>query len=150
MHDLGTLGGTLSVGNAINDAGTIVGESTNSAGQYQAFIDSGGRMVNLNSLLTSSAAQMYTLISGIAINDAGEILASGHLDSAPSSLQYFLLNASTAPPVPLPPALVLLLSGIGGLGVMARGRRASQPVETLRREPTLSYQTPSHVISVSI
>src|SRR6266567_1160672 len=47
MTDLGTLGGSLSAANAINDKGQIVGESTTASGEKHAFLWENGVMKDL-------------------------------------------------------------------------------------------------------
>ena len=83
MIDLHTLGygsgiitSTLSVGKDINAAGQIVGEYYDSAFNSRAFVTDNGAMVDLNSLLISSATG-WDLQYVYAINDAGQILGAG-------------------------------------------------------------------------
>jgi probable HAF family extracellular repeat protein len=79
MTDLDTLGGTLSSANAINDAGTIVGES-DAPSIAGAFIYSNGVMTGLNSL---AGAPGITLAAANALNDTGEVVgAEGFSGSA--------------------------------------------------------------------
>lgn len=47
LMDLGTLGGQNSYGNAVNNAGQIVGESRTSSGEYHAFLWEKGAMTDL-------------------------------------------------------------------------------------------------------
>jgi probable HAF family extracellular repeat protein len=130
LQDLGTLPGfTSSVGQSINTAGQVVGQAfyfqrVGSSTQLfsHAFLDNDGQMVDLNSLLSASDASLYTLTSGVAINDSGQILADGYNDSHLYSYDYLL-----TPTVPLPESAWLLLSGIAGLGVMTRRRRLPSP-----------------------
>src|SRR5262249_33676414 len=123
MADLGTLGGTYSIANAINDGGVVVGQSGvttasshphafrytngvmadlgtiagdwssaqdgNSIGgivgystfpgsaetAYHAFLDHGGVMFDLNSLIDPTAG--WTLSKANGINDTGQITGSG-------------------------------------------------------------------------
>src|SRR5438093_3214042 len=69
--DLGTLGGSGSQAYGINGAGQIVGDATTGSGSSHAFLYEGGRMSDLNTGGTLSAAR--------AINDSGQV--AGYYDS---------------------------------------------------------------------
>jgi probable HAF family extracellular repeat protein len=77
MSDLGTLGGTYSRALALNGAGDVVGYSETIPGtsELHAFLDSGGRMTDLNRLL--SAGTGWTLESATGINDQGQVAGYG-------------------------------------------------------------------------
>jgi probable HAF family extracellular repeat protein len=70
MEDLGTFGGELSIGTAINNGGQLVGGAWNAARNYRAFISNPGQpLIDLGTLGgPSSGAQ--------DINDAGEVTGS--------------------------------------------------------------------------
>jgi hypothetical protein len=53
-------------------------------------------MIDLNSLLSPSQASIFTLVTGQAINDGGQIVADGY-DSVTGQNATFLLTPSTAP-----------------------------------------------------
>jgi probable HAF family extracellular repeat protein len=69
MTDLGTLGGTNSEANFINDRGEIVGYSTTATGAIHAFLDKSGKMTDLGTLggRNSNAG---------AINNEGDVVGT--------------------------------------------------------------------------
>jgi probable HAF family extracellular repeat protein len=74
LRDLGTLGGRTSRAYGLNNRGQVVGYSHTSENSYVAFLWEKGQLRNLNELVADSA---WNLISAGAINDRGQILASG-------------------------------------------------------------------------
>lgn len=72
MKDLGAFGGTSSRANAVNNAGTVVGQYTLSNGKHSAFLwtDAGG-MVDLNTLIDPTSG--WGITDAVAINDKGQI-----------------------------------------------------------------------------
>ncbi len=76
MLDLGTLGGPESSGLAINASGQVTGISdTPTFNDAHAFLYSNDQMVDLNTFI-GSAASIYLLSYGNAINDAGQIVVN--------------------------------------------------------------------------
>lgn len=82
MQDLGTLGGTDSFAQAINDQGQIVGGSKNASGEAHAFLwSTKSGMQDLSSLVSDSDGA-FDLNYIRDINNSGEIIGdrdSGHL-----------------------------------------------------------------------
>jgi len=117
MKDLGTLGGTWSQANGINNIGQVVGwtlvEPPSAISAQHAFIYSDGVMSDLNTFLPDDFGWVLTYAS--AINESGQIAVNGR--NAEGITHAFLLT-----PVPEPATLSLLL--LGGLAAV-RKRRVS-------------------------
>ncbi len=79
--DLGTLGGRDSKANSIDDAGVVVGDSTDATGTPRAFIYVDGRMTDLNRW-TVVGSQRLLLTSAKYIQNNGQIIAYGTLPNA--------------------------------------------------------------------
>jgi probable HAF family extracellular repeat protein len=94
MHNLGGLGGTAGVGLAINSSGEVVGYATVPSGHSRAFLFTGGKLVNLNTLIDPSdpLALYVTLISATGISKTGFIAANGIDSRYPGVNQVFLLT----------------------------------------------------------
>jgi probable HAF family extracellular repeat protein len=92
--DLGTLGGGESYATGINNEGLIVGTSNG-----RAFLYRNGVMLDLNSLIP--AGSVTELREAVAINNAGQIAATGRNNA--SQDRAFRLDpiAPTPPPAPL-------------------------------------------------
>jgi probable HAF family extracellular repeat protein len=99
-RDIGSLGGAYTDASGENDLGQIVGGTTLPDGSPAAFVysDAGG-MVDLNALAPVNG---WTLGTAIAINNNGQILASGF--NANQNNHAFLLT-----PTPEPSAFGLLI-----------------------------------------
>jgi probable HAF family extracellular repeat protein len=74
MIDLGTLGGSYSMGRGINNAGQITGFASTSNVVGHAFLYSNGQMTDLGSLGTTSLNVGSS--SGHAINNSGQVTGS--------------------------------------------------------------------------
>lgn len=105
-RSLGSLPGfAYSDATGINSSGQVTGTASNdydnacSCTPAHAFLYSDGHMKDLNSLITSKISAMYTLASAIAINDRGQILASGFAknDSTQQTIAFLLTPQSDAP-----------------------------------------------------
>ncbi|RJP55884.1 MAG: PEP-CTERM sorting domain-containing protein [Candidatus Auribacter fodinae] len=79
--DLGTLGGTNSKAYAMNDSGHVVGESTNSSGERQAFLWNGTTMINIG------AGLGYSDTVATGINNSGVVIFNS-MTSPVKSLYY--------------------------------------------------------------
>jgi probable HAF family extracellular repeat protein len=134
MVDLGTLGGAFSLATGINDSNDIVGTAMTSAGNYDAFVDDGTVMVDLNTLLPADSG--WQLITASNINNRGDIAGLGLFDGV---YQGYLLTpgsattggnggtgGGTTTAVPLPSPLLpsaILLSVLCAMGAI-KSRRA--------------------------
>jgi probable HAF family extracellular repeat protein len=83
MGDLGTLGGHYSYATAVNNRDAVVGGSFTDADDnvYHAFVWEGSSMVDLNTKVTSRAAD-WVLTEAAGINDGGVIVGRGTLAGA--------------------------------------------------------------------
>lgn len=111
---LGTLGGSTSYLNALNELGDMVGYSTDAGNVRRAIIttDNGGTITDLNSLVTDLNG-FSVLSSAHDVNESGQIIGYGTLENG--EVAAFLLT-----PVPVPAAVWLFGSALGLLGWVRR------------------------------
>jgi probable HAF family extracellular repeat protein len=69
MTNLGTLGGSSGIGNAINTSGEVAGYSQNASGTYRAFLSSGSTLLDIGDLGGGSAV-------AYGMNDLGQVVGS--------------------------------------------------------------------------
>ena len=75
MKDIGTLGGSASQGDSINNKGQVTGWAhTTDNAERVAFLYSDGNMIDLNKAVNPALGIFLDV--GVAINDAGQILAT--------------------------------------------------------------------------
>jgi probable HAF family extracellular repeat protein len=105
--DLGTLGGSLSGANGINNYDWVVGwaEATNGGGP-RAFLHDGTQMIDLNTMLWNPGG--WLLREGLSVNDAGLIAGEGTLNG---QLHAFLLVPMKRPPI-FNPCGVIVIGGV--------------------------------------
>jgi probable HAF family extracellular repeat protein len=108
LTDLGTLGGSSSLANSINNAGQIVGRSAIAAGPAHAFIYASGQMLDLNSLV-ADLSDWESLNIAYDINEHGQIVGTGRYRGSVAN-EVFLLT-----PIAVPEPSVLALVGLGAL-----------------------------------
>ena len=96
LMDLGTLGGTFSVGYSINVRGDVAGAAILASGVNAGFVDFGGAMYDLNTLLDPIAASHVTISEATGINDKAWISATG-TDSQTGQKHAYRLQALIVP-----------------------------------------------------
>jgi probable HAF family extracellular repeat protein len=114
MQDLGTLGGTVSYAQGINNSGQVVGYDQNN-GADSAFLYSGGVMQDLHNLLAPGFTNWY-ISTANAINDSGQIVGTGGTVSGQT-------HAVLLTPIPEPTTLLLLTIGAISLLTFIRRKR---------------------------
>jgi probable HAF family extracellular repeat protein len=105
--DLGTLGGSLSGANGINNYDWVVGwaAATNGGGP-RAFLHNGTQMVDLNTMLWNPGG--WLLREGLAVNDAGQIVGEGTLNG---QLHAFFLQPMNRWPI-FEPCGAIVIGGV--------------------------------------
>lgn len=116
MTDLGTLGGENSEAFAINARGHVLGRSQVANGDWHLFFYADGRMSDLTAWLGASFNDLMEVYTYTAfLNDVGQVLALGSLDTGNITLVSTLIT-----PVPEPEVCALLLAGLLVFGALRR------------------------------
>ena len=129
LVDLGTLDGALSSrAYGVNSDSQVVGEfgSGFGLGGSSAFIwDPTSGMVDLNTLLSKSDREIWSLAVATGINDSGQISGEGFEDGVLHGFVITPTSGSNSDPsvAPTPPTLVLSALGFGIAASWARFRR---------------------------
>lgn len=97
--DLGTLGGTSSVAQAVNDRGHVMGRITAVTGDFRAFLWRDGRMTDLGTLGSGSS----TSVSPMALNERDQVVGCSQVPTADSQHAFLwqdgrMLDLHTALP----------------------------------------------------
>lgn len=114
--ELGSLGGKNGVGNALNNAGRVVGWSELADGAHHAFVYDKGIMEDLNTLIPPTSG--LTFSDAVGIDGTGRIVAFA-TDGSGVSHEYLL----TPTTVPEPSVLALFGLVAGGLALQHDRRR---------------------------
>jgi probable HAF family extracellular repeat protein len=122
MTNIGSLGGSITSAFDINNLGQIVGAG-NLPGvlDMHAFLYSDDVMTDLNSLAELREDGWRVLTGADAINDSGQIVGLGYLNTGDDQ-HVFLLTPNAE--VPEPPVALLMLAGVLGIGGAGSLRKA--------------------------
>lgn len=106
MGDIGLLG-TSSHARDINESGQVVGDSTNPSGNTRALFCENGAM---RDDIGARVSYQWTIYDAVAINDQGQIAATGCLAGS--------CSADLLSPIPEPKTPAILMTGLAALGLL--------------------------------
>ena len=112
--DLGTLGGQESQAFGVNQSSLVVGESQTAGGDQHAFVNSKGKMTDINGLLGGSQGS-----SAYNVNDSG-VVVGGYVD-AQGQGHAFLYKAGQVTHLPVG-LIEIYQDAFGGLDVNNKGQ----------------------------
>jgi probable HAF family extracellular repeat protein len=130
MTDLGTLGGVASYAYGINDSGDVVGYSwTTGNATTDGFIDEGGVMLDINSLLIDAPGWQITALYGI--NSSNQAVGVGVLNGVERAVLLTdppaASSEASSSATPEPAAWIFTISGLAIL-LMRKGlKKAVKP-----------------------
>jgi len=131
MTDLGTLGGVASYGYGINDAGDVVGYSWTAGNTTtDGFLEEGGVMLDINSLLIDAPGWQVTALYGI--NNSNQVVGVGVLDGVEHAVLLTDPPAATFVATPEPAAWICT---IGGLAILLLWKGVTRSASPLRVRP---------------
>lgn len=138
LLDLGTLGGSSSSAYGVNDSGAVVGDSLVSGdGASHAFLDAGGVMVDLNSLLPTGSD--WTITGAYSIDDQGDILGTALLNGSNYAVELYqnpvTASISSAAVTGIPEPGATALTGLAFLSLIFLGRKEGVLVRVRNRKP---------------
>lgn len=105
----------------VNSRGDVVGSMFLGTGE-RAFLASGGQVLDLNDLLP--AGSEWVLQEAVSINDRGQIVGRGILESAPGETRYFLMDPSLTPGAALD-GLIAQVRALKAAGFLSNGNATS-------------------------
>jgi probable HAF family extracellular repeat protein len=134
MIDLGTLGGVASYAYGINDAGNAVGYSWIAGNATtDGFLEEGGVMYDINSLLIDAPGWQITALYGI--NNNNQVVGVGVLNGVEHAVLLTDPPAATAEASTATPEPYTSILTISGLSILLLRKKLTRSVSPLRLRP---------------